>query len=189
MKEVLGPSVAQSEMSFVQELSLIRKEVQPFLQVQKSIYWFDLLVTGVAAWGLIVLTTRLALGSGGWMIWLSGLFASIFVYRGVYFIHELAHQSRESLPGFFAVWHLLFGIPFMSPFFIYGAIHRYHHWQDGYGTLLDGEYIDANSWRFGSSTFRKKALVWLGLFIGNVLLPMFFVIRFSVLSMCNLFSS
>lgn len=196
----MSESITSAKMSFAEELSLIKKQVQPFLEVRKSIYWFDLLITGGAAWGLLFLTAKLAFESGGgspagsasWLppslLWLTGLFASFFVYRGVYFIHELAHQSRESLPGFFMVWHFLFGIPFMSPFFIYGAIHRYHHWQEGYGTLLDGEYIDASSWRFGSSSVVKNALVWMGLFIGNIFLPVFFVLRFSVLSLCNLFS-
>jgi fatty acid desaturase len=61
------------------------------------------------------------------------------LYRASYFIHELAHRSRQ-LPGFGLAWNLLVGIPLLVPSFLYSD-HRTHHSTQHFGSRVDVEYL------------------------------------------------
>ncbi|WP_406282747.1 fatty acid desaturase [Nocardia sp. NBC_00881] len=99
------------------------------------------------------------------------LVSALALYRAVLFVHELVHAA-EHLRSFSLVWHVLVGIPLLSPKFIY-EFHQEHHASRTYGTESDGEYVDYAEqprWRVLLTPFTA--------FLG---LPVF-IIRFVVLA-------
>lgn len=107
------------------------------------IYWTDLGASAVIGWGLLAVST----GSGVATIARVGasLGASIALLRAAYFIHELAHINRRTVPGFAVGWHLVAGIPLLIPSLMIGA-HKHHHRVASYGTERDPEYASIQSW-------------------------------------------
>lgn len=103
-----------------------------------AIYWTDMLVsagTGYAALAGAILLTNPVLAV------LSGLLASLALYRALLFIHELTHIHRDALPGFRLGWNLLVGIPLLTPSLMYEGVHTLHHARTRYGTPDDPEYL------------------------------------------------
>ena len=68
------------------------------------------------------------------------LIACLFYYRIAMFIHEIVHMKGRNLLIFRFVWHVLCGIPFLIPSFVYRT-HLDHHRSKHYGTERDGEYL------------------------------------------------
>ncbi|ATL67214.1 fatty acid desaturase [Nocardia terpenica] len=102
------------------------------------IYWPDLLASvavGAAAFAVFPVHAPLSL-----VAVFSVLVSALAFYRAVLFVHELVHAAAD-LRGFTLVWHLLVGIPFLAPKFVY-EFHREHHASRTYGTAADGEYVD-----------------------------------------------
>ncbi|HEY8278508.1 MAG TPA: fatty acid desaturase, partial [Bdellovibrionota bacterium] len=103
---------------------------------------------------------------------------SVFAfYRAAFFIHELTHQERSSLPGFSLAWNLLLGIPTLFPSFLYRGVHIDHHRRATYGTDEDGEYLP-----FGASPLWRSFLY----LSQTVLLPFVVVFRFGVIAPLSL---
>jgi fatty acid desaturase len=76
------------------------------------------------------------------------------LYRAVLFVHELVHAAH-TMPVFTTVWHLLCGIPLLTPKFVY-EFHQDHHGARTYGTIADGEYVnyaDQPTWRIVLTPF------------------------------------
>src|SRR5690606_34526327 len=71
----------------------------------------------------------------------SGVLASLALYRALLFIHELTHIHRNALPGFRLVWNLVVGIPMLTPSLMYENVHTLHHARTRYGTVEDPEYL------------------------------------------------
>lgn len=103
-----------------------------------GIYWTDLLISagiGYAALAGAILITNPVLAV------ISGLVASLALYRALLFIHELTHIHRDALPGFRLGWNLLVGIPLLTPSLMYEGVHTLHHARTRYGTPDDPEYL------------------------------------------------
>jgi fatty acid desaturase len=156
-------------------LAEMKKIVEDCFAPNPWIYWADMLITAVVAYGSFLLTE--------WAPALS--FQELFFfalsvcgfYRGVLFVHELTHQERRDLPGFSVTWNIFFGIPMLLPSFLYRGVHIDHHRKATYGTDEDGEYLP-----FGASPFSRSVL-YLG---QSVLLPFLLVFRFGVLAPLSL---
>jgi fatty acid desaturase len=103
-----------------------------------GIYWTDLLVSAAIGYGALAATILLA---NPVLAVLSGLVASLALYRALLFIHELTHIHRDALPGFRLGWNLLVGIPLLTPSLMYEGVHTLHHARTRYGTPDDPEYL------------------------------------------------
>lgn len=80
-------------------------------------------------------------------------------FRGLMFVHEVAHRSEPAFRLFRIVWNLLAGIPFLVPSFLYDP-HLNHHRAGTYGTQDDGEYVPpALRARWGMALFVASGLV------------------------------
>ncbi|MBH56601.1 MAG: fatty acid desaturase [Planctomycetaceae bacterium] len=78
------------------------------------------------------------------MLWLcyigTTLVSCVLYYRIAMFIHEIVHMRGRNLIVFRFIWHVLCGIPFLIPSFVYHT-HLDHHRSKHYGTDRDGEYL------------------------------------------------
>lgn len=119
-------------------------------------YWADFLSTIVAAHVLTIavqVTVQAAvLGSlppSAGAYWLCAIAVGVAVafllsvaasFRGLMFVHEVAHRTEPAFRFFRIAWNLLAGIPFLVPSFLYDP-HLEHHRAGTYGTGDDGEYL------------------------------------------------
>lgn len=141
-----------------------------FAQVTPWIYWTDLLLTAVIAYGAFAGAVLLPFGA---MAALCALVSMLAFYRGISFIHELSHVGKGSLPGFRAAWNLLIGIPLLVPSFLYDDVHVVHHARTSYGTERDPEYLPLASMR--TTTLVAFLTV-------SALAPVALLVRFAILS-------
>jgi len=103
-----------------------------------DIYWPDMLLSaalGYAALAAAILTANPLIAA------LSGVVASLALYRALLFIHELTHIHRQALPGFRFAWNVAVGIPLLTPSLMYEQVHTLHHARTRYGTAEDPEYL------------------------------------------------
>lgn len=126
---------------FIREChSLVRDLYRPDVRF----YFADFLITYVVMvlgfWGVFAAVQY------PWTL-LSGMVASLAMYRCSIFIHEIQHQPSKELRGFSLLWNVLFGIPAFMPLFLYDE-HVAHHSKVSYGTITDSEYMPLNRARF-----------------------------------------
>jgi len=135
------------------------------------LYWIDFLFHIVLAWGAFVVAARAPAFS---VLQLAAcVIAALAFYRGVIFIHELAHLKKGTFRLFRFVWNLSCGIPLLVPSFTYDGVHNDHHKRDVYGTGADGEYIPFA---------RRKPAGMIGYVLLSLILPLLVVGRFLLLS-------
>jgi len=127
-----------------------------------AIYWPDMLISaavGYAALAGAIVIDNVPLAA------LSGVVATLALYRALLFIHELTHIHRFA-------WNLAVGIPMLTPSLMYEGVHTLHHARTRYGTAEDPEYLPLALMKPWS----------LPLFIViSLLLPVGLLIRFAVL--------
>ena len=103
-----------------------------------AIYWTDFLGSALVGYGAMAV----AIAATGWPLLLAAALVSILaLYRAGSFIHEITHIKRAALPGFWAGWNALAGVPLLIPSFMYEGIHQLHHARTRYGTAEDPEYL------------------------------------------------
>lgn len=146
----------------------MKKVIENCMSKNPKIYWKDLILNASIAW-LTILTLFFI---EDYLILPILLISSLFVYRSIVFIHELAHLKENDVKYFNTVWHLIIGIPFLTPLFLYRQIHLTHHSKKHYSTSLDAEYYP-----FGLS---KKSIFFH--FIYNTIIPFLSIVRFSILT-------
>lgn len=131
-----SPSYARSED---RELLVVAAAIGRDLgRIEPRLYWIDLGLTALVAYAAFGAAMFLPFG---WMAGISGIVCLLAFYRGISFIHELAHARGGALPGFRSVWNLLFGVPLLMPSFMYDDVHIIHHMRASYGTPDDPEYL------------------------------------------------
>lgn len=127
------------------------KLTRPFMVRRMGIYWADFLSSYAALIG----------GAALWLfaagpLSIVGLLAGIYAaYRCGSFMHEIVHFNRKKPEemAFKHAWNMLFGIPIMSPSFLYDS-HLEHHMPDSFGTVKDPEYVPIhNRSIFGLANF------------------------------------
>ncbi len=158
----------------VQEIyQLVRDLTKP----QAWIYWTDLLFTSLIAWGALLWGRSFSWNSP--FIYLALTISILAFYRGILFIHELAHLRTDQVPGFFWAWNLLIGVPLFVPAFFYVRIHLAHHQRSIYGTAQDPEYLPLAE----EGAFRILFFLF-----HPALAPFALFFRFAILSPLSLFS-
>jgi fatty acid desaturase len=133
-----------------------------------KIYWADLILTAIVGWGAFWAAVALRPPAAAVAL----MIATLAIYRGVCFIHELTHLRPRALPGFEMVWNLLFGVPLLLPSFVYVGVHQDHHRISTYGTKRDPEYMP----------FAQSNLMMVVFIAHSILIPAFLLLRFVVLS-------
>jgi hypothetical protein len=123
----------------VESFSQVRRLIEDLFPIRPAVYWSDFLITMGVAWG-----------SFGWMVLTpitagvqkAALFTvcTLAFFRGLVFIHEIAHFSSNDLRGFRWAWNSLCGLIFFLPSFTYLA-HSYHHRVSTFSTSQDLEYL------------------------------------------------
>ncbi|NWG74197.1 MAG: fatty acid desaturase [Rubrivivax sp.] len=145
-----------------------RALVDDLREPRAAVYFLD---AGLAALGGWAAFAGAAVSPGwGWALVLFAA-ASLLLYRGLAFIHELFHQ--QGLRAFRIVWHALVGVPLLLPLLLYLPIHQAHHNAQLYGTALDGEYEQFEG---------RRTRMTLRLLLLNLALPVALVVRFAVLT-------
>ena len=142
------------------------------------IFWTDLLTSAALGWTAFAI----AIAATPWSapMWIAAMFAAFALYRGVCFIHEIAHLRRRAVPGFETAWNVLFGIPLLLPSFTYLGVHQNHHSLSSYGTKGDPEYLPFASSRRLTLLFAAQS---------TFLTPIAIAVRFLVLAPLGLASS
>ncbi len=100
------------------------------------------------------------------------LVATFGLFRAGVFIHEIVHMPAGKMTAFKAFWNLCYGVPMLSPSFMY-ANHTDHHARRYYGTAQDGEYQP-----FGNGGPVRVVLY----FLQVSMVPLFGLMRFLVLA-------
>jgi fatty acid desaturase len=108
------------------------------------IYYADMLASAAVGWGAFAVAVHSAPFSLLWILAIAT--ATLALYRGVLFIHELAHMKRNTVPGFEVVWSLLIGFPMIVPSLMYVGSHGEHHRRVIFGTDKDPEYQPIAKW-------------------------------------------
>jgi fatty acid desaturase len=121
-----------------QAIIRVRQQLAPWFKPKAWIYWSDMLMSAALGWGTFALALRASSRSSAAVYLIVSMFA---LYRVLAFTHELEHQANGVAPGFRGVWHVLVGMPFCLPHFVYRNVHRIHHSKRYYGTPADPEYI------------------------------------------------
>lgn len=135
------------------------------------IYWIDFLVHISLGWAVFIIVLSMPL-SLPWQL-TGGIVATLAFYRAAIFIHELAHLKKGTFRLFRLVWNITCGIPLLIPSFTYDGVHNDHHKRDIYGTDKDGEYVPFAT---------MKPVIMIGYVLLSFILPLFFIIRFLVLT-------
>jgi fatty acid desaturase len=102
------------------------------------IYWMDLLLSALVGYSAFALWCYFGMTLPGLA---AAIVATLALYRCVAFIHEVTHLRKRAPRGFWTAWHVLVGVPFLVPVFLYDGIHNFHHAKAYYGTPNDPEYV------------------------------------------------
>jgi fatty acid desaturase len=142
--------------------------------VKPIIYWSDFLASVLVGYGALAAAIWI---EGTVLQVASALLSSLALYRAMSFIHEIAHLGNKDVPGFKAVWNLLFGVPMMVPSFMYEGVHNLHHIRTRYGTELDPEYL---------ALAHMRPVSIIGFVLIAALAPVGVLLRFGVLAPLSL---
>lgn len=147
----------------------LRKLLQTEFVYLPWIYWLDFLGCAFVGWTAFVLMQFLpVLSLAQVTTYLITVFAT---YRGVLFVHEIAHFKQGAVPGFALAWNLVFGMPYFVPSFMYRGVHNDHHSKLLYGTKEDGEYVP-----FGAESPKRILLYLVTTAVSPLLLPLRFIV-------------
>ena len=119
-------------------LATVRRLSRDLVRPRPAVYWTDLILSSALGYGALIIAV---MADAGWIATLAGLVSALALYRGMLFVHELAHLRRSAVPGFWAAWNVLIGVPLLIPSFFCEGVHLLHHARSHYGTARDPEYL------------------------------------------------
>lgn len=118
------------------EQARISQILRDYQNLSTSYFFIDLILTAFLAWGGLWASTQTAnLPLKTFLL----LLAYIGFYRGIAFIHEVAH-FRTRIKGLGTLYNISLGFPNRLPYYFHEP-HRYHHLPSSFGTLKDPEYL------------------------------------------------
>jgi fatty acid desaturase len=148
-----------------------RQLVSDLHALRPAVFWTDLLASAVVGWTAFAIAVAAAPFSPPMLI--GGAVSALALYRGLCFIHELAHVRRGAVRGFETAWNLLFGVPLLLPSFTYLGVHQSHHNLSTYGTDDDPEYLPFA---------RSRRLILIFAVQSSLAIPAMLLVRFLVLA-------
>jgi fatty acid desaturase len=137
-------SVALTQGVSAADRNQIMQRFADAFAVRPWLYWTDMLGSALVGWSAFFVAVQAESFSALHVV--ATLVAVFGLLRAALFIHELAHLTPGSLPGFHAVWSALVGIPILVPSIMYVGSHMDHHRPSGFGTLADPEYAPIARW-------------------------------------------
>lgn len=173
---VLNPSLeaSRAESTTARSLAEARELIKDLFEPRAVRYWADFLLSLAIAYGAVALYLSAspfsALFVGSFIV------AAFALFRCGVFMHELVHLPARRLRFFRAAWNVLFGIPALTPSFMYKC-HTDHHNPRHFGTSRDGEYLP-----LGAGPVRRIILY----LIAIPVLPVLAIFRFLVLTPVSL---
>ena len=168
--------VATSEISQAQEATeqgievAAARLVSDLHRPNPTIFWTDLILTTGLGWGSFIMA--LIPGLALWQTVLALTISALAFYRGLCFIHEIAHIRQRVLPGFETTWNIALGVPLLIPSIAYVGVHQNHHMLSTYGTDQDPEYLP----------FAGKPQMVAVFILQSLLLPAMMMLRFLLLT-------
>ena len=168
------PSEAGRAESAAHSLPEARELVKDLFEPHALRYWTDFLLSLAVAYGAVALYLSASPLSALFIA--SFIVAAFALFRCGVFMHELVHLPARHLRVFRAAWNVLFGIPALTPSFMYKC-HADHHNPRHFGTPRDGEYLP-----LGAGPIRRIILY----LIVIPVLPVLAVVRFLVLTPVSL---
>jgi len=155
-------------------LTAARELIKDLFEPSARHYWTDFLLSLAIAYGAVALYLSTSPFSPPFIA--SFIVAAFALFRCGVFMHELVHLPARRLRFFRAAWNVLFGIPALSPSFMYKC-HADHHNPRHFGTAKDGEYLP-----LGAGPIRRIILY----LIAIPVLPALAIVRFLVLTPISL---
>lgn len=152
-----------------------KRIVDDLFAPRQVIYWADFVATTVIAYSFAVF--YLTAPPLSWEQLISFLVAGLALFRDGVFIHEIVHMPRGRMTAFKVAWNLIYGVPMLTPSFMYKNHADHHNWRH-YGTARDGEYLP-----MGAPGSLRRIL---GYLMQIPLLPAFAILRFLVLGPLSL---
>lgn len=125
-----------SESFGSKEQARISQLLKDYQNYSRAYFFIDLILTASLAWGSLWASTQITNLSIKALLL---LLAYVGLYRGVAFIHEVAH-FRTRIKGLGTLYNILLGFPNRLPYYFHEP-HRYHHLPSSFGTLKDPEYL------------------------------------------------
>lgn len=156
------------------ELTEARELVKDLFEPRAWRYWVDFLLSLSIAYAAVAVYLSAAPFSPPFIA--SFIVAAFALFRCGVFMHELVHLPVRHLRVFRVAWNVLFGIPALTPSFMYKC-HADHHNPRHFGTSRDGEYLP-----LGAGPVRR-IVVYL---IAIPILPALAIVRFLVLAPLSL---
>ncbi|MGH8220701.1 MAG: fatty acid desaturase family protein [Steroidobacteraceae bacterium] len=153
-----------------------RELIKDLFEPRDLRYWADFLLSLSIAYAAVALYLSAAPFSAPFIACFS--VAAFALFRCGVFMHELVHLPARRLRVFRVAWNVLFGIPALTPSFMYKC-HADHHNPRHFGTSQDGEYLP-----LGAGPVRR-ILIYL---IAIPILPALPIVRFLVLTPVSLLS-
>lgn len=169
-----APETDGAERATARSLAEARELIKDLFEPRAGLYWADFLLTLLIAYGAVALYLSSPRFSPLFVA--SFIVAAFALFRGGVFMHELVHLPPRRLRVFRAAWNVLFGIPALTPSFMYRC-HLDHHNPRHFGTPKDGEYLP-----LGAGPVRRIVLYLLAMPV----LPVFAIFRFLVLTPLSL---
>src|SRR5665213_51741 len=161
--------VVAVEAGFELDDRVARKLLRDLYVARPALYWLDFVLSSLVGWAAFGLMVGTPLSAGTLLLGAASVFA---LYRGLSFLHEIAHIRKRSLRAFDAVWNVLIGFPLLLPSFMYTGVHQAHHSLGTYGTSRDPEYLP-----FAQS--RRMTVLFA---LESILIPAVLLLRYLVLA-------
>jgi fatty acid desaturase len=162
------------ESTMAQSLTEARELIKDLFEPRAPRYWTDFVLSMAIAYGAVAL--YLTASPFSLLFVASFIVAAFALFRCGVFMHELVHLPARRLRLFRAAWNVLFGIPALTPSFMYKC-HADHHNPRHFGTSRDGEYLP-----LGAGPVRRIILY----LIAIPILPALAIVRFLVLTPVSL---
>ena len=113
-----------------------------YYDADMAIYYADFLVSA----SLFVVCLVLAVHTDGWLRVLPMAVASLSVYRGAAFVHEITHRQKSpGMKRFALLWNLTLGAFISLPAARFFKPHLTHHSLGVFGTRDDPQYLPLRS--------------------------------------------
>ncbi|HEX3702069.1 MAG TPA: fatty acid desaturase [Vicinamibacterales bacterium] len=148
-----------------------RQLVSDLHTLRPAVFWMDLFASAIVGWTAFAMAVVATPFSSSMLV--ACAVSAFALYRGLCFIHELAHVRRGAVRGFETAWNLLFGVPLLLPSFTYLGVHQSHHNLSTYGTGDDPEYLPFA---------RSRRLIVVFAVQSSLVIPAMLLVRFLVLA-------
>jgi fatty acid desaturase len=175
-QKILGDDVeAKSDQGIESQIRSLLHDLQEPVSIY---YWLDLsfVISMSIALSILFFSASFDFPLGNFIRVFTFVFDILILYRGLSFIHEIAHFRKKGIRGFETAWNFFIGAPLLMPTIMYLDVHMNHHRPNTYGTLQDPEYLP----------FKGKPTMIFSFILQSLFIPLFLLGRFLILGPISL---